>query len=213
MTAKSTTTTSTSPSKSDNTRSQILTAAEATLREHGYAALSTRQIASSAGIPLSQIHYHFGSKQGLLASLFEFQTERLLDRQQRMFADTSTMLSTKWDLACKYLDDDVDSGYVRVQMELLAAGWSDPAIASIVRAGLRGWTGLIADLARAAEESLGGLGGFDAEEIAALVGGAFLGAEAQLLVGLEDAKVPIRRALRRIGQTIRDRETQQQRNP
>ncbi len=197
------------PAKSDETRRLILEAAEASLREYGYAALSTRQIAASGGIPLSQIHYHFGSKQGLLTSLFEFQNERLLERQQRMFSDATTSLATKWDLACPYLDEDLESGYVRVLMELLAAGWSDPKIASIVRDGLGGWTRLIADLARVAEEQLGGLGGFEADEVAALVSGGFLGAEAQLLVGLENTEIPIRRALRRIGDAIRTFETRQ----
>ena len=43
--------------------------------------LSTRDVAAAAGVPLSQIHYHFGSKQGLVLALFEYLNAQLLDRQ------------------------------------------------------------------------------------------------------------------------------------
>jgi DNA-binding transcriptional regulator YbjK len=36
------------------------------LRQSGCAALSTRDVAAAACVPLSQIHYHFGSNQGLV---------------------------------------------------------------------------------------------------------------------------------------------------
>ena len=48
------------------TDSIILGAAKKALLDVGYAGLSTRKIAESAGVPLSQIHYHFGSKQALV---------------------------------------------------------------------------------------------------------------------------------------------------
>ena len=46
-------------------------AAKKVLRRNGYAGLSTRDVAAEAGVPLSQIHYHFGSKQGMVLALFE----------------------------------------------------------------------------------------------------------------------------------------------
>jgi AcrR family transcriptional regulator len=46
----------------------MLAAAKSALLEVGYANLSTRGIAQAAGVPLSQIHYHFGSKQNFLWS-------------------------------------------------------------------------------------------------------------------------------------------------
>ena len=42
----------------------VLEAAKKVLRQNGYSRLSTRDVAAAAGVPLSQIHYHFGSKQG-----------------------------------------------------------------------------------------------------------------------------------------------------
>src|SRR5262245_59471668 len=126
-------------SKKPETSTTLLEAAKKVLRQNGYAGLSTRDVAAVAGVPLSQIHYHFGSKQGLVLALFEYLNAQLLDRQNAMFADTKLKLSQQWDLACDYLDDDIASGYVRVLQELMAASWADPEVAKVIRAGIKGW--------------------------------------------------------------------------
>ena len=185
------------------TRTSILDAAKSVLRERGYASLSTREVAAAAGVPLSQIHYHFGSKQGMVLALFEYMNARLLERQDAMFADPGLTLSEQWDLACDYLDDDLATGYVRVLQELLAAGWTDPEIGRVVRDGVMGWVKLLTDLARRAQDTYGSLGPFTPEDIAALVSAAFIGMEAYLLLGLEEQGLPLRRSLRRFGEVIR----------
>ena len=103
----------------------VLEAAKKVLRQNGYSRLSTRDVAAAAGVPLSQIHYHFGSKQGMVLALFEYLNSQLLDRQNAMFHDTALTLSEQWDRACDYLDEDIASGYVRVLQELIAASWAD----------------------------------------------------------------------------------------
>ncbi|MGE0434424.1 MAG: TetR/AcrR family transcriptional regulator [Planctomycetota bacterium] len=59
------------PAPSNTTRDHILDAAEALLARHGYAAASLRQVTTAAGVNLAAVHYHFGSKEGLLRALFE----------------------------------------------------------------------------------------------------------------------------------------------
>jgi AcrR family transcriptional regulator len=181
----------------------LLEAAKKVLRQNGYAELSTRDVAAAAGVPLSQIHYHFGSKQGLMLALFEYLNAQLLDRQNALFGDTGLKLSEQWDRACDYLDDDIASGYVRVLQELTAAGWHDGEVAKVVRVGLITWFDLITQLARKAERELGGLGPLAAEEVASLIGCAFMGAESLYLLGGEKKGVPVRKALRRVGDLIR----------
>ena len=39
----------------------------------------------------------------------------------------------QWEQACDFLDEDLESGYVRVLQEMIAAGWSDPEVAAAVR--------------------------------------------------------------------------------
>lgn len=185
------------------TREAILEATKTVLREQGYAGLSTRDVAAMARMPMSQIHYHFGSKQGLILALFEHQNDQLLERQRGMFDDPSIPLSQQWKRACDFLDEDLGSGYVRVLQELLAAGWSNPEIADVVREGLMGWNTLLIDIARRAEKRYGSLGGFKAEELGTLVGMSFIGAETFVLIGLESRKFPVRKALRRVGEIIR----------
>src|SRR5215218_3801910 len=53
-----------------NTGALILDAARSRLLADGYAGLSTRKVAEEARVPLSQLHYHFGSKGGLIIALF-----------------------------------------------------------------------------------------------------------------------------------------------
>src|ERR1044071_398292 len=92
-------------SKKPDTALVLLEAAKKILRQNGYAGLSTRGVAEVAGVPLSQIHYHFGSKQDMVLALFEYLNTQLLDRQNALFGDTTLKLSEQWDKACDYLDE------------------------------------------------------------------------------------------------------------
>jgi AcrR family transcriptional regulator len=183
----------------------ILDAARVRLLADGYGGLSTRKVAEQAGVPLSQLHYHFGSKQGLIVALFEEENQRRLARQQRLYAEDAPLWQ-RYERACDYLEDDLDSGYVRVLQEMIAAGWSNKELGSAVRKLLDGWFALLADVAREAEHRHGSLGPFTAQEISTLIGTAFIGSEALLLLGFERDSLPIRSALRRIGVTIRQLE-------
>jgi len=189
--------------KKIETSTVLLEAAKTVLRRHGYAGLSTREVAAEAGVPLSQIHYHFGSKQQLVLELFEYLNAQLLERQNRLFHDTSLRLSEQWDRACDYLDEDISSGYVRVLQELIAVSWHDPEVAKVIRAGIMGWVELIVSLARTAEQKIGPLGPFSAEEVGAIAASSFIGGESLFLLGLEKKGSPIRASLRRVGDLIR----------
>ena len=185
------------------TKSGILEAARQVLCEQGFSGLSTRSVATEANVPLSQIQYHFGSKEGMLLALYEYMNNQLLERQNAMFDDPNLTLSQKWDLACDYLDADIESGYVRVFQELMAAGWANREIGQVVRNGTMGWVELITKLSEEAQDCYGSFAPFAPEDISALVVTAFTGAEANLLLGLEDQGIPIRRALRRFCDVIR----------
>ena len=87
----------------------ILAAARACLLADGYANLSTRRVAEAAEVPLSQIHYHFGSKRQLILAVLDAENDRLLERQREMF-DAPEPLWVRWELACDFLDADLESG-------------------------------------------------------------------------------------------------------
>jgi AcrR family transcriptional regulator len=188
-----------------DTRAALLEAAESCLRAHGYAGLSTRRVAEAAGMPLSQIHYHFGSKEALMLALLEQLNRRLLERQQATLGG-DVPLWQRWEKACDHLDEDIASGYVRVLQEMIALGWSSPEIAAAVRGFLGGWYALLLGVAKEAAARFGGLGPLDPEDVACLVGNGFMGAEAMLLLGFEAEGMPVRRALRRFGALLRQLE-------
>jgi AcrR family transcriptional regulator len=185
-----------------STADAVLTAARTRLLADGYAGLSTRNVAAEAGVPLSQLHYHFGSKGGLVLALLTEENRRRLARQTEMYAEEMPLWK-RYEQACDFLEDDLESGYVRVLNELLAAGWSNPELGQAARDTIRGWYELLTQVAREAEEALGGLGPFTAEEVATLVTAGFIGGESLLLLGFERSQVPVRAALRRFGQIIR----------
>jgi AcrR family transcriptional regulator len=204
-TIEKTDTASAEPSGRPDAQRLLLTAAQACLCEDGYARLSTRRVAELAGVPLSQIHYHFSSKRGLILAVLEDQNERLLKRQAATF-EAPLPLSQRWELACDYLDEDISSGYVRVLQEMIAAGWSDPEIAAAVRRNLQGWYDLLKGLADEAGNRFGGLGPFTAAEVACLTGHVFMGSEALILLGMDDLAFPTRTALRKFALLIQQME-------
>ncbi len=188
-----------------DTRTLILDAGRSRLLADGYGGLSTRKVAEEAGVPLSQLHYHFGSKQGLILALLDVENQRRLARQQRMYAEDAPLWQ-RYERACDFLEDDLDSGYVRVLQEMIAAGWSNKELGDAVRELMGGWFALLGDVAREAEQRYGPLGPFTPQEVGTLVGAGFIGAEALLLLGFDREILPIRSALRRFGLVIRNLE-------
>ena len=194
------------PSVRPDVRLLLLEAADACLQRTGYSGLSTRRVAEAAGAPLSQIHYHFRSKQGLMLALLEHKNSQLLQRQAAMVR-SGEPLWRRWEQACDFLEQDLRSGYVRILQEMIALGWSDAEVAAAVRRFLRGWYALITRMAQEAADRFGGLGPFTPAEAAGLIGHAFLGCEAMLLINFEEEEgVPVRAGLRKFGALVRQAE-------
>src|SRR4029079_10650407 len=185
-----------------DTRTAILAAARGRLLADGYANLSTRAVADAAAVPLSQIHYHFGSKRQLILAVLEAENVRLLERQREMF-DTPQPLWVRWERACDFLDVDIESGYVRILQEMIAAGWSDPEVAGAVRSMMGGWYGLLEEVEHREVERGADFGEFTPGEIAALLGTPFIGAEELILLGVTESSLPVRSALRKVGRLLR----------
>lgn len=61
-------------------RQAILLAAEKLFAQHGYHAVSIRQIADEAGVPLALVGYYFGPKQDLFHAIFEHWSHTIEER-------------------------------------------------------------------------------------------------------------------------------------
>jgi AcrR family transcriptional regulator len=190
-------------SNSEKVRSELLDATIACLVDAGYAQLSTRAVAERAGMPVSQIHYHFGGKDGLLLEVLDHQNRQLLERQREMYG-SEMPLWKRWEQACDFFEEDLASGYVRVLQELIAVGWSEPDVAELVRQQLAGWAELLTSVAEEAVRALD-LPLLRPRQVALLVGAVFLGAEELELLGFA-ADGEVTGALRAIGDLLRHAE-------
>src|SRR4029450_3862912 len=179
-----------------DTRTLITDAARCRLLAGGYAGLSPRKGAEEAGVPVSQLHYHFGSKGGLILALFEEENRRRLDRQRSLYAEDLPRWQ-RYERGCDVPEDDLDAGYVRVLQEMAAAGWSNEEVGNAVRELLGGWCALLAAVARDAERRHGPIGPFTAAEPGTLVASPLFRSAGAW---------PIRSALRRVGVLIRQLE-------
>ena len=181
-----------------DTRASILGAARARLLADGYANLSTRAVAEAAGVPLSQIHYHFGSKQQLILAVLAAENVRLLERQRRMYAGPEP-LWRHWEMRLR-----LPRGGPRVRVRPRAPGDDRRGLVGRDGGGRRprppGRLVRPPRRRRAREaERMGGLGPFTPEEVSMLMGLPFMGAEAAILLGMDEREFPARSALRKIG--------------
>lgn len=64
------------------TKARILDAAEDLFIEHGFEAMSMRQITSRAAVNLAAVNYHFGSKEALIHAMLSRRLDQL--NQERL---------------------------------------------------------------------------------------------------------------------------------
>ena len=186
-------------------RLKLMVAAKECLLRDGFAALSTRAVAEKAETQLSQIHYHFGSKHGLILALLEHQNEALLARQSQMFG-AGTPLSLRWLQSCDFMEQDLRSGFVRVLQEIIAGGYSDLGLAAAAREVLKGWFILLNSLAEEIKDLRGVRPGLPADQLGCLIGLVFLGAESMILINTE---LPVIASLRSVGALLASLEISQ----
>jgi AcrR family transcriptional regulator len=187
--------------RGQETRLRILDAARQMLLEHGAGGTSTRSVAEEAGVPLSLVHYHFGGKQGLLVAVLERENEELLERQRALYAEPGP-LAGKWRTACDFLDEDIQSGFVRVLWELWAAGLADEELKAGWRRAVGGWRDLLVSVFEDWGHQLSVDLPLSPRATATLVADIFNGIEVELLAGVSPAEAPHREVLDAFGDMI-----------
>jgi AcrR family transcriptional regulator len=175
------------PESPADTKAKILEAAFRKLATSGYANLAMRDIAKEAGVNHALINYHFGTKDQLVIDVLDAANERLLARQRGMYGGAGGF-AEKWAEARRFYEDDLASGFVRVQAELLAASFSNPELRQKVVPRIEAWKEIVLGGVREALASLEASGvklppPFTAEAIACWVGDFWLGMEFVNLLG------------------------------
>ena len=169
--------------------------------ESGYASLTTRKVADRAGAPLSQIHYHFGSKHALVLGLLEY----INDQRRVLYEDTFSEdlpLHEVWNKAGQVFMDDLESGYTRVMQDLTAAGYSDPVIGAQVAEQFTQWTIVLSQFGKRIEQETGSLGPLSPMEFGALLDAAAIGINQCMLLRIPTEKMPALSALGKFGSLL-----------
>ena len=78
--------------RGEQTRDQILEAARKALIREGYERITTRRIAKEAGVNIATLHYHFGTKEALLAEAARYGLRRI-EQQLRHIIESAPSAS------------------------------------------------------------------------------------------------------------------------
>ncbi len=172
-----------------DTKTRILDAAYRCLAANGYGALSVREIARDAGVNHALINYYFGTKDRLVIAVLDEANRKLLQRQRSMYASPGGF-AAKWAQARRFYEDDVASGFVRVQAELYAASLSNPELRKQFLPRIQAWKQVVLEATREALRTYQPRlpAAFHAEAIATLISEFWLGMEFARLIGDEDEK-------------------------
>ncbi len=181
------------------TRERILDATFRRLVSEGYAALSVREIARDAGVNHALINYHFRSKDQLVIDVLDAMNQRLLSRQASMY-ESGDGFAQKWANARRFYEDDLASGFVRLQAELWAASLANPELREKFLPRLLAWKKLVLGGVREAVAALRDSGTrlpppFTPEVIACWISEFWLGMEFADLLGVKEEQVQRRAAL------------------
>src|SRR5215471_4480123 len=182
-----------------DTKTKILEAAFRRLAEDGYAALSVREIGKDAGVNHALINYHFRSKDQLVIAVLDAANQRLLERQTKMYGGPGGF-AAKWAQARRFYQDDLASGFVRVQAELWAASFSNAGLRKKFLPRLLAWKKVVLGGVRDALAALEASGEklpapIDAEVVACWISVFWLGMEFADLLGVKEEQVQHRAAL------------------
>jgi AcrR family transcriptional regulator len=130
------------PPTRNETAEAFLDAAERLLVDVGYAGITTRRLAAEAEANQGLVHYYFGSIDELLAQVVERFTDRLVERQREMYGADAPFIE-KWRAAWSYQQEDLDSGYSKIWMELQALSWNRPNLRPVVERVNAEWRGVL----------------------------------------------------------------------
>ncbi|MBV9232115.1 MAG: TetR/AcrR family transcriptional regulator [Chloroflexi bacterium] len=180
--------------KSSETAARILEAAYRRLASDGYARLNMRDVAVEAGVNHALIHYYFGSKDQLVIAVLEEANRRLLERQKQMYTAPGDF-AAKWAQARAFYEEDLSSGFVRVQMELWAASLSNEALREQFVPHFMAWYRVIEDAVREALKHYRLELPVSPEALATWVVDFWFGMEFAMLLGIPDTQAHHQEAL------------------
>ncbi len=182
------------PAEPSETRRKLLEAALGLLVRDGYFRLSTRDIAAEAGVNHALVHYYFGTKDQLVVAALDQANRALVVRQERMYSAPGGF-AEKWAKARAFYEEDLASGFVRVQMELWAASISNPRLRADVVPRLLEWRRVVHATVQEALAAYHLDLPVSSEVLATWIVGFWAGMEFAMLAGMTDEQGHFTKAL------------------
>lgn len=121
-----------------DTKTRLIDAALATLREDGYAGTTARAIAGRAGVNQALIYYHFGGIPQLLLAALDETSARRMQRYESLLDETHT-IEDLVRLARSIYIEDLEAGHVTVLSELIGGSLQHKELGPQVRQRLKPW--------------------------------------------------------------------------
>lgn len=125
-------TSSADPSRAEARRAQILEAASACFRAHGFHGASIAQISKTAGMSAGHIYHYFENKEAIIAAIVERDLERLLTLSAEM-RSARNVLEAMIERAAEGVRDNLDPATAGLKLEIVAEASRNPRVADIVR--------------------------------------------------------------------------------
>jgi AcrR family transcriptional regulator len=100
-----------SPVADSATRTALLDAAEQVMLSDGYAAVTTRRLATEAGVNSALVHYYFGSMDGLFIALFRRRSDRTYERLTEVVRSPQPLWSL-WDLSHDFMNNTLTMEFI-----------------------------------------------------------------------------------------------------
>ena len=176
--------------KREKATQAILDAAERLLVERGHAGITTRALAAEAGVNNGLIHYYFGSMEEVLVQVLERFTDQLIKRQREMYSADGPFLE-KWETAWGYQDEDLDSGYSKIWLELQAFAWNHPELRDRVARVNAEWRSVLAEAFAKALDDYGVADRFPPDALVPLVMTFAQGFACERLMGITEGHDPL----------------------
>lgn len=117
-------------------RGQIRAAAADCFRQHGFHGTSIAQISKAAGMSTGHIYHYFENKEAIIADIVAQDLERLLTLTTELRA-ASDVKAAMIERAVEGVQENLDPGQARLQLEVVAEAARNPHIAHIVQAADR----------------------------------------------------------------------------
>ena len=138
------------PRRGDATRQKISVAAVELVAELGWDAVTTRAVATRAGVNPALVHYHFGSMDALLRGAVMSAMDEEIGPAARTFADEASLGAGVAGAVDAVGRVDPRSPAFGLLIEAMARAMRDPTLAEVMVDGIREFRALVAERVRTA---------------------------------------------------------------